>query len=190
MTKIICFWDNNLCERGTAVALFDYAYYNEKLLNNKSMIMYNKTAKENVQSVIDKFENNFDVIGVNNFSEVDSILHEKKVDILYIIKSGEYDGKISKIVKTVVHCVFNCNNPHGHVYASISPWVKYSKKYPCVPHMINLPNIQENLRHELNIPYNATVYGRYGGYKQFDIIYVHNIVYEVAKNIQIYIFYL
>ena len=27
----IAFWDNSLSERGTTVALYDYAYYNKKL---------------------------------------------------------------------------------------------------------------------------------------------------------------
>ena len=43
----IAFWDNCLCERGTTVALYDYAYYNEILLNNKSFIFYDKSRKEN-----------------------------------------------------------------------------------------------------------------------------------------------
>ncbi len=48
--------------------------------------------------------------------------------------------------------------------------------------MINLPDHNENLRKELNIPENALVYGRHGGFNEFDIGYVHNIVYNVAKT--------
>ena len=54
---IIAFWDNYLCERGTSVALFDYAYYNETLLKNKSIIIYNKNNKYNVNIIVKKFEN-------------------------------------------------------------------------------------------------------------------------------------
>ena len=28
MSKTIAFWDNSLNERGTSIALYDYAYYN------------------------------------------------------------------------------------------------------------------------------------------------------------------
>ena len=34
----IAFWDNQLCERGTTVSLFDYAYFNQTLLNNLRLI--------------------------------------------------------------------------------------------------------------------------------------------------------
>ena len=30
----IGFWDNQLSERGTTTSLFDYAFYNQKLLGN------------------------------------------------------------------------------------------------------------------------------------------------------------
>ena len=179
----IAFWDNQLCERGTTVALYDYAYYNKYLLNNESIIIYNTTRPENDYDVIEKFKKEFEVYGVSNFMYADDILKKTKCDILYIIKAGENEGQISKIIKTVVHCVFNCNQPHGDIYASIAPWVhNNNNKYPYVPHMIKLPDNDNNLRKNLNIPEDATVYGRHGGYEQFDIPYVHNIVYNVAKN--------
>ena len=101
----IAFWDNCLCERGTSIALFDYAFYNKKLLNNESIILYNNTYKSNFE-VIQKFKKEFNVFDVDDFNKVDNILQEQNCDILYIIKSGENDNKISKVIKTVVHCVF------------------------------------------------------------------------------------
>ena len=38
----IAFWDNCLNERGTTLAIYDYAYYNKKILGNESIIMYNR----------------------------------------------------------------------------------------------------------------------------------------------------
>ena len=182
MVKIV-FWDNCLNERGTTLAIYDYAYYNKTILGNESIIMYNTTRNDNLQDVIDKFKNEFKVIGVNNFKLVDPILYKLKCNIFYIIKSGENEGQISRVCKTVVHCVFNCNQPHGNVYAAISPYIKnYNKRVPFVPHMVNLPDHNKNMREELNIPEDAVVYGRYGGYDSFDIPYVQKIVYDVAKN--------
>ena len=41
----IAFHDNQLGERGTTVAVFDYAYYNKHILGNESIIMYDGTDK-------------------------------------------------------------------------------------------------------------------------------------------------
>ena len=57
--------------------------------------------------------------------------------------------------------------------------------------MINLPHHNKNMREILNIPVDAVVYGRYGGYDAFDIHYVHKIVYDVAKkNPEIYFIFM
>ena len=47
--------------------------------------------------------------------------------------------------------------------------------------MINLPKHSRNLRKKLNIPDNAIVFGGYGGKDQFNIEYVQEAVYEIAK---------
>jgi hypothetical protein len=188
----IAFWDNGLGIRGTSVALYDYAHYNENILKNDSIILYNKLNDSNDTHVVKKFSDRFYVYGVNHWNEVDDILLKHQCDILYVIKSGDSDqygyqvgnkvGQVSKIRKTVVHCVFNCNRPHGDVYASISPFIENAKGFPTVPHMINLPDLQSDLREKLNIPSNSIVFGRHGGYEQFDIKYVQTTVFKVAKE--------
>ena len=175
--KVIAFWDNSLCERGTAIAVFDYAYYNQKILNNKSIVLYNTTRQDNVPSVIEKFKKEFLVVGVPSFSNVDEILLKNKCDVFYIIKAGNNEGQLSKVAKNVVHCVFRCDEPHGDVYSAISPYIKhYNPNIPVVPHMVNLPDTKKHWRSRLGIPDNAVVYGRHGGYDTFDIEYVHRIV--------------
>jgi len=178
----IAFWDNCLCERGTTTAIYDYAYYNRTILGNQSIIMYNTTRIENNSEVINKFKEQFTVHGVDNFDKVDPILLLEQCDIFYIIKAGEYEGQISKVIKTVVHCVFNCNQPHGNVYAAVSNWVSGAYNHKVVPHIVCLPNNANNMRIELNIPESATVFGRHGGYGQFDIPYVQEIVYKIAQT--------
>jgi hypothetical protein len=36
----IAFQSNQLCERGTEIALYDYAYFNKTILNNESVITF------------------------------------------------------------------------------------------------------------------------------------------------------
>jgi hypothetical protein len=192
--KTIVFWDNCLSERGTTVSLFNYAFYNEKLLGNKSVVMYNSTRHENDINVIQNFKKHFMTIGVSNFKFVDAILSHIKADIFYIIKAGSWDNQISKVCKTVVHCVFHCNQPHGNVYAGISNWINGNpnKVVPVVPHMIDLPSdTNENFRNKLGIPEDSVVFGRHGGYDQFDIQFVRDIVFKVAsENPNIYFLFL
>jgi len=111
-------------------------------------------------------------------------LLKTKCDILYIIKGGQNEGQISKVIKTVVHCVFETNDNHGDVYAAVSDYITGNEdlKYPVVPHMINMPNNGKDMRNQLGIPENATVFGRHGGKCQFNIPYVKNIVYDIARN--------
>ena len=137
----IAFWDNQLGERGTTVSLYDYAFYNQKLLGNKSYIFYDKNNRENKEDIIQQFKKHFTVHKTDNFKEVDDYLLQYNITHIYIIKSGNLDSRLSKVAKNCIHCVFDCYQPHGEVYSSISPWVKGNNgQFPVVPHMINLGN--------------------------------------------------
>jgi hypothetical protein len=183
MNKIVGFLDYSLTERGTSTALFDYAFYNEKILGNTSIILYPKN-KNNNKDTVDKFVKTFDkVYEMDNIQNLDTYIENNKIEILYIIKFGKNDGIISKKCKTVVHCVFDASQPHGNIYAAVSPWIKnYKKNIKWVPHMINLPEVKTNMREKLKIPQEAIVFGRYGGYEQFNIKYTYDIIYNVAKR--------
>jgi hypothetical protein len=187
MSKLkIAFYSNQLGERGTEVALYDYAYFNRTILNNESIIIYNRNHVWNNKEVINKFSSIFSVFGISNDGnpeELDKILEEQGCDIIYMILYGTFI-RVPRLAKVCIHTVFTCiDTPFGDVYASISPWVNGNNgRYPHVPHMINLPNHNDNMRNELNIPSNAVVYGRYGGFNEFNIEYVHEIVYNVAKS--------
>jgi hypothetical protein len=179
----VAFWDNQLCERGTTVSLYDYAFYNQSILKNTSFIFYDKNSQYNKMDVIDKFNQRFIVHGVDNFNEVDNYIKQFNITHIYIIKYGHNDGKTSLIAKNCIHCVFDCTQPHGYVYASISSSVYGNNgKYPVVPHMINLPSHSDNMRQKLNIPKSAIVFGGYGGCYSFSIQFVQSVVYNIAKN--------
>jgi hypothetical protein len=183
MTINIGFWTNQLCERGTEIAVFDYAYHNEKILNNKSFIFYERNNVNNNDEVIKKFKKYFTVIDVNVFSDIDVYLKEHNINILYNIKAGNNDGKLSKYAKNIIHCVFTCQDPHGDVYCAISKDVKhYNQNYKILPHIVDLPVHNKNMRNHLQIPDEAIVYGRIGGKEQFDIPFVQKAVYDIALD--------
>ena len=181
----IGFWDNQLCERGTTVSLFDYAYYNVHILGNHSYIFYDKNGEfGNNKNVIEKFKKHFIVHETSSFEEVDKYYIQKyHITHMYIIKAGLIDDRLSKLAKNCIHCVFTCSQPHGDIYTSISPIVdKNNGKFPVVPHMINLPKHNKNMRKELNIPENAVVFGGYGGKRNFSIKFARKVVYSIASS--------
>ena len=179
----IGFWDNTLCERGTTTSLYDYAYYNEKMLGNKSFIFYDKNRKETKKEIIEKFKKLFIVHETDNFKEIDFYLAKYEITHIYSINPGNDTSRISKVAKNCIHCVNNCFKPHGEVYSSIAPWVRGNNgKFPVVPHMINLPKHERNLRKKLNIPEEAIVFGGYGATHHFNISFVQELVCEIAKN--------
>ena len=101
-------------------ALYDYAFYNEKYLKNKSYIFYNGNNSENKDAIVKKFKDTFSVHEASNSEEVDRYISQYSITHIYIIKSGEIDFRLSTLAKNCIHCVFNCCFPHGYIYIHLS----------------------------------------------------------------------
>lgn len=174
MKKTIAFHSNQLSIRGTEVALFDYAQNNEDVLGHKSLIVYNATSPHNSPEALAKFGARFEVVGYRQPGELDALLNRHKADLLYAIKAGKNDGLWSRTVPTMVHAVFPTSpaQTHGASYAFISEWLSQhcaNGKIPSVPHIVELPEVNGDLREELQIPRNAKVLGCHGGENSFDV---------------------
>jgi hypothetical protein len=190
MTNIVGFLSNKLTLRGTEIAMYDYAHFNETLLNNKSIIITRDYEKIKDQfdvslDAYNKFIKRFQVEYYQTQSDIDNIVEKYNLTHLYIIKGGNFDGLYTTKCKNLIHCVFTAYQPHGEVYSVISNDVNRlsNTNYPIVPHMIyNSDNI-DNFRKELNIPDNAIVFGRYGGVETFDIKFVHDAI-KLILNIR------
>ena len=190
----IGFFTNQLCERGTTRALFDYAHYNETLLGNKSFIFYTSNFGHYTNNkVVEKFQTRFkDRLfcvdhpwsGTGYFPKIlEDLFLKYNISHIYNIKAGEKDNRLSKVAKNCIHCVFNATEPHGEIYSTIAPWVNGNNgTYPVVPHMINLPKHDRTIRKKLNIPEKAVVFGGYGGKDNFNLNFVQKVVYNIAKT--------
>lgn len=188
----ILFHENELNYRGTSIALFDYADFNEKILGNESVIAYDRNCKTNHPLGIEKFKSRFEVLAYEDFAEVDSFISKNNIDLLYAIKNGDNDGIVSKECKTAVHTVFKHYEPHGDVYAYVSEWLAKEMSngsQPFVPHMVNFKkDTDEDLRTELNIPKHAKIFGYYGGAQSFNIKFAQKTVEDIARKYRDYYF--
>lgn len=188
MIKTVAFLSNKLTLRGTEVAIFDYADYNEKILGNKSIIITRDYEKIKGLWDVDikaynKFKSRFDVIYYQSQEDIDQIVRNNGVSHIFIEKAGTRDdGLISNYCKNIIHCVFDVSQPHGDVYTPIGQTINniYGKNYPVMPYMVTLPESSENLRNELGIPEKSIVFGRYGGIESFDIKFVYNVIKDIV----------
>ena len=190
----VIFHENQLSYRGTSNALYDYAYFNQEILNNESIILHDRNNKNNLDAAIERFKKEFEVISYNHISELERIVDQTKTSLFYAIKAGKRDGIEVSNCKTVIHTVFKNYDPHGDVYAYVSKWLTEEMtggKSPYVPHMIHVEKSNENLRKELNIPEDAIVFGRHGGATTFDIKFIKRVVKKIAlKRKDVYFLFL
>lgn len=182
----ILFHENELNYRGTSMALYDYADFNERYLGNESIIVYNNTLETNHHLGIEKFSKRFEVISYENFKEVDQFIQKNNIDLFYAIKNGNPDNINTLECKSCIHNIFKFYEPHGDVYAYVSEWLSEEMTHgasPFVPHMVNFENeITEDLKSQLNIPKKSKVFGYYGGAQSFNIIFAQKAVEEIASK--------
>jgi hypothetical protein len=176
----VAFHSNQLGLRGTEIALYDYAFYNQHLLGNESII-YCRRSGEVHPAVHRKFAAQFECVFYDEFRDLESISSRRDVRHTYFIKAGPRDGQELAATRNLVHAVFPtaAEDFHGDRFAFVSEWLAEecsNCRLPFVPHMVDLPDHPRDLRAELNLPADAMVYGCYGGRDSFDIGFVREVV--------------
>lgn len=169
----IGFFSNQLDNRGTGNALYNYAHYNETLLGNKSFIFTQEQGNHDGEA-FHRFKQRFENIFYPGWDF-------SMIDALYHIKSGYNDGFSLNNIPYLVHSVFD-NDPHGTVYATISPWMGRRFNLPFVPHIVEVAGASGNLRAELGIPQDAVVFGNYGGRDSFDVPFAWMTIFDYIAN--------
>jgi len=194
--KNIIFFVRHFLERGSEVAIYQYAHYNETILGNKSYIAcFTKgnpirTCEMGIcESTYDKFKNRFTIFELNMIEDIRNYIDTYNISVFYTLAAGGedvykfHDKTIWGECKTIKHCVFQTNAPESDYYCCISDYLSKKDKnnIPVFPHMIDLPETQDNMRALLHIPEEAIVFGGYGGKDSFSIGYVHGVVEYVAN---------
>ena len=184
----IAFWTNQVCERGTEVALFDYADFAERCLGMTSWILL--PFPPIFEGCAAKFKRRFGerVVELRSFASAVAFMSTRRISQLYVIKEGtrfvpDVEKEVPPPMRALVHCVFHADHPHGDVYAKISPCVRGVAGVPVVPHIVRRGERDgPDLRRELGIPPGATVIGRHGGFDTFDVDFAARAVIDVARR--------
>lgn len=187
------FFVRHFTERGTEVSVYDYAKYNEEILHNKSYIIcFTQETQKNIsfpteRISYDKFNNRFEIIEIDDMSDMKNIIQKYNLSIFYTQTHGggndvyQFNNKnIWGICKTIKHCVFDTTYQESDFYIVISECLnlKYNTNYAVIPYIVELPENDDNLRDILQIPEGSIVYGRYGGFNEFNINIAHNAIKE------------
>lgn len=178
----VIFHENQLGLRGTTVALYEMAHYNETILGNASYI---SAPIDSDRIANDKFVERFGADRILLYDDISSLeTINERLDIThgYIIKAGYNDGKLIPGVKNFVHAVFDGSQPHGDCYMAVSKWLGNKHGIDYLPHIVSLPEVSQNYRSSLGIPEAAMVFGRYGGAEQFDVDYLSEAIYAAANK--------
>lgn len=190
----VLFHTNTLNYRGTTVAVTDYARYNQEILGNESVIVYNSSLgyekdMGSEEKVINDLRKQFNVIGYRE-GDLEGLIDKEKVDFAYFIRAGNKEY-LPTNVKTGVHSVFQFNDPHGDRYAYVSKWLSDEMsqgQIPYVPHIVSLPEPKSSFKKFLNISEDKIVIGRLGGYLTFDIEKVKETIIKLVEKDDRFVF--
>lgn len=186
----IVFLTNQLGLRGTETTLWGYAHYYEQMYNIEAFIVVRKDIFEQQQTPdikvesIQWFQNRFhERVVFLPTNEINDWLVKNKISVCLVECGGYPTDYVPTSIPTIVHSVFNATIPMGTLHTAISKYVasKGHSNVKVLPNILYVENHSEDLRDRLGIPKEARVFGRYGGYYQFDIPYVQEAILETAK---------
>jgi hypothetical protein len=153
--------------------------------------MYNQNHFANDSKTIQKFNDEFDnVISYSSFDDMQNKIAQFNADAFFMIKHGKNDGVFSNSCDNWVNAIGPCKKSdiHGQRFFMGSKWLsEVSDGIDYVPYMVNLPDTNENMRNDLNIPEDAIVFGRNGGHDSFNIPFAKQAVIDtVSKSENVY----
>lgn len=181
--------------RGTDQFVFNLADICQSTLGHFVVIISHRnqpTNKDVTQQSQAMFRSHFFTVFKEDHECLDDIAQRYRLDAVYISKWGTPDDLVTVSVPCIVHAIFSCATPHGHVYVGISDYMKQKCKSACdvLPFCVSLKPKTFCLRQQLGIPQHAFVYGRLGGYHQFDVPFAQQAVKNMVEKEPIYVIFL
>ncbi len=182
---------------GTDNIIYQYAKYNEEILNNKSYIIcLNKQTLSTEFGIEDKrttfttFNSRFKMIEIKFIEAITDLIDRFHFDIFYTLDSGldsvmmdflEFQDKdIWKDCKTLHHCLYDTTESiHADITLAISDSLNttHNTNAPVLPPIsTKLHETRDSLRASHNIPEGALVFGRYGDRNGFNDPRAHDAI--------------
>ena len=197
MKKNVAFIINHFSERGTEVSTFNFAFNNKKILGNNSIIIaFNKDVSDGKKSFINTsrsiFESEFKIIEIDKIEEMKNIIRKENITHTYVQSHGFHKDvykfhkkEIWRGCQTIYHYVFGpMARQDSDVRCVIGNDlnIRFNKRIPVLPHIINKHNFSGDLRSELKIDSKKIVIGRHGGPNTFDIDFVKRVIKKVLDK--------
>ena len=176
--------------RGTELATYQFAHYNETILGNESRIFAPDHVAETADPQIKRqFEERFPVIyyaktadGRFDVLKLEESAAKEGLDAMYYHDVYKNTDWTLRNCKNLVHATFPWCQARGEIFAATSEYLGRHLGVPHVPLIIDLPDTASHLRKELKIPDDALVFGRYGGSSTFSLPFVHDAIYKTLEK--------
>ncbi len=177
--KTVAFDAGRINERGTSVAVYDYAHHFESLGHGRALVLYDPESETAAPEAFARFRDRFEMRPLQSEPDLAETLAAAGVTAIHRLKAGPNDGRHVPGVRNLNHVIFRHDDPHGERYAYISEWLAghmSAGRRPWVPHIVSIPEPRHSLRAAWGIPSSATVLGRYGGFDQFNLPFVPRVI--------------
>jgi hypothetical protein len=189
---LLGFHSKQLTERGTEVAMFEYALGAQRLLGHEARVFIPANPGKVIPTVKERFDEHFEVVIYKDSKEI-------ACDALVVMKRG-WPGQVTETIPELNHSFLEASSPHGHRFAVISDWIAGTarheltlprgrmvrvpklRKPPVIPYILHMPPSDGDMRAELRIPEDAIVFGRHGGVGTFNVPFVFGAIREALER--------
>lgn len=121
--KVIAFDAGTINERGTSVAVFDYADHLERTGLGRALVLHDAGGAGSSPGAVARFRERFELVERPAEQDLPDFLARRNATVLYRLKAGADDGRHVPGVRNANHVVFRHDEPHGDRYAYISEWL-------------------------------------------------------------------
>lgn len=174
-----------LSERGTSVAIYDYAQALRTYQNVDPIIAFDRGRSADA-AIVERFRTAFETVSYAGAEDRKSVVDALKADRYYYLKDRKRHIRPFRGTETIAHAIFDMPpDPVATRFTFVSEWLSdfsTAGKVPAVPHIVTLPRASRTLRGAWGIGSDDTVIGRYGSFGTFDVPFVHRAVSRVLQK--------